>query len=71
VKADIVALYFDDKIISDPQINLGGRKIVMSSVAEELFPILARVLPKTSETLNFVDYTPARILKRREQPRAT
>ncbi|MEO5803723.1 MAG: alpha-glucuronidase family glycosyl hydrolase [Verrucomicrobiota bacterium] len=66
VKADIVALYFYDKIISDPQTKIGGRKFVVSTVAEELFPILARIFPAGSETLNFVDYTPSRIVKRRE-----
>jgi hypothetical protein len=64
VKADIVALYFYDKVLA--QSPLDGRKLVISSVAEELYPILARVLPKGSETLNFVDYTPSRIVKRRE-----
>jgi hypothetical protein len=38
----------------------------MSTIAEELFPILPLVLPNESETLNFVDYTPSRIVKRRE-----
>ncbi|PYJ04249.1 MAG: hypothetical protein DME25_10260, partial [Verrucomicrobia bacterium] len=66
VKADIVALHFYDKLISSPQLDLAHRKLIISSVSEELFPILARVLPPDSETLNFVDYTPARVLKRRE-----
>jgi hypothetical protein len=65
VKADIVALYFYDTLISDPQIKIAPRKLIMSTVAEELFPILARILPAGSETLNFVDYTPSRIVKRR------
>jgi hypothetical protein len=66
VKADIVALYFYDKLISDPTLNIAPGKFVMSTVAEELFPILARILPKGSETLNFVDYTPSRIVRRRD-----
>src|SRR5439155_16731208 len=66
VKADIVALYFYDKLISDPTLQIAPRKLVISTVAEELFPILARVLPAGSETLDFVDYTPSRIVKRRE-----
>ena len=69
VKADILALYFFDKIISDPQIRRrlpsGGKKFVVS-VAEELYPVLGRIFPAGCETLNFVDYTPARIVKRRE-----
>src|SRR5436190_15345283 len=66
LKADIVALYFYDRIISDPQIKIGGRRFILSTVAEELFPVLARILPQGSETLNFVDYTPSRVLKRRD-----
>ena len=62
VKADIVALYFHDQIISD----FKSGKFIMSTVAEELFPILAKILPPGSETLNFVDYTPSRIVKRRD-----
>jgi hypothetical protein len=66
LKADIVALYFYDRIISDPQIKIGGRRFILSSVAEEVFPILAQILPQSTETLNFVDYTPSRVLKRRD-----
>ena len=65
VKADLVALYFYDKLISNVQFTATRKKVVFSSVAEELFPILGSVLPAGSETLNFVDYTPSRILKRR------
>ncbi|HTL30670.1 MAG TPA: hypothetical protein VL282_15670, partial [Tepidisphaeraceae bacterium] len=64
VKADIVALYFFDRVLA--QSPLEGRKLVLSTVAEELYPILAKILPKGSETLNFVDYTPSRIVKRSE-----
>lgn len=66
LKADIVALYFYDRIISDPQIKVGSRRYIFSTVAEELFPVLGQFLPQGSETLNFVDYTPSRVLKRRE-----
>ncbi len=65
VKADVVALYFYDKLISEPRFQSARKKFVLSTVAEELFPMLARVLPEGSETLNFVDYTPSRIVKRR------
>lgn len=65
VKADIVALYFYDKLLAGSDLK-NSRKLVISSLAEELFPILPRLLPKDAETLNFVDYTPSRILKRRE-----
>lgn len=65
VKGDIVALYFFDRIISQPRFKEAHKKFVINSVAEELYPILPRVLPVGSETLNFIDYTPARIVKRR------
>ena len=69
-KGDVVSLYFYDRLFTDLRALQGTRrpdaKIVVNSAAEELFPILPRVLPAGSETLNFVDYTPARILKRRE-----
>jgi len=80
VKGDIVALYFYDRLISAEvaeaeasarQSRPGSRgfhlpKFIFNSVAEELFPVLARIAPPGSETLNFVDYTPARIVQRRE-----
>ncbi len=69
VKADILALYFFDRIIADAQIQrlvqAAGKKFVVS-VAEELYPVLGRIFPAGCETLNFVDYTPSRIVKRRE-----
>jgi hypothetical protein len=70
VKGDIVSLYFYDRLLTELNALEGteGRdiKVIINSVAEELIPILPRVLPPDSETLNFVDYTPARILKRRD-----
>jgi hypothetical protein len=69
VKGDIVILYFYDRLLTDLKVMKGtshpDAKIVIDSAAEELFPVLARLLPPGSEALNFVDYTPARILKRR------
>jgi hypothetical protein len=66
VKADIVALYFFDEIIAQPRFKASHKKFVISSMAEELYPILPRVLPKGSETLNFIDYTPSRIVERQK-----
>ncbi|NUQ64277.1 MAG: hypothetical protein HUU20_17545 [Pirellulales bacterium] len=69
VKGDIVLLYFYDRLLTDLKaLETADRRsvrIIINSAAEELFPILPRILPPGSETLNFVDYTPARILKRR------
>jgi hypothetical protein len=70
VKGDVVALYFYDRLLAELQVMRGTRrpdvKFVFNSVAEELLPVLPRMLPPGSETLNFVDYTPSRILDRRE-----
>ncbi|HPO16380.1 MAG TPA: sialidase family protein [Candidatus Hydrogenedentes bacterium] len=70
VKGDIVSLYFYDRLFTDlkalERIDASHVKIIINCAAEELFPILPKILPQGSETLNFVDYTPARILKRRE-----
>jgi len=69
-KGDVVSLYFYDRLLTDLKAIQGTRrpdvKVIINSAAEELFPILPRVLPPGSETLNFVDYTPARILKRHD-----
>jgi len=69
-KGDIVSLYFYDRLLTDLKAMQGTSrpdvKLIINSVAEELFPILPWILPSGSEALNFVDYTPARILKRRD-----
>lgn len=64
VKADVVALYFFDRILA--QTKLTKQKLIVSSVAEELFPLLPKILPVGCETLNFIDYTPSRVLARKE-----
>ncbi len=51
-------------------LNRSSRRCHESSssvaIAEELFPILASIFPPGSETLNFIDYTPSRIVKRQD-----
>lgn len=70
VKGDIVALYFYARLLRELSVVEGTLRpnmpFVLTNVAEELFPILARLLPRGWETMNFVDYTPARTLKRRD-----
>ena len=74
VKGDLTALHLYDRLMNivdlrrsskDPTRPGEPRKLIYGSVAEELFPILERILPAGSETLNFIDYTPTRILRRR------
>jgi len=70
VKADLTTLYFLDRLIREGDVFRNTKrpdiKLVYYAFAEELYPLLDRILPPGSETLNFVDYTSSRILKRRE-----
>jgi hypothetical protein len=69
VKGDLVSLYFYDRLLDDLHALRDTRrpdlKIVYGQLAEELFPVLGKILPPGSEMLNLIDYTPARILRRR------
>ena len=73
VKGDIVALYFYDRLLTDLNVLADTQRpdltVIINSAAEELFPVLSRILPAGAETLNVVDYTPSRILRRRERLR--
>ena len=70
VKGDIVALYFYDRLLNEIEaLKKSSRpdmKFIYNNVAEELFPVLGSLVPRGWETLNFVDYTASRIVKRRE-----
>ena len=70
VKGDIVALYFYDRLLNEIHALKESRcpdmKFIYNSVAEELFSLLGNLVPHGWETLNFVDYTASRIVKRRE-----
>ena len=70
VKGDIVALYFYDRLLNEIYALKESRrpdmKFIYNSVAEELFPVLESLVPRGWETLNFVDYTASRIVKRRK-----
>ena len=70
VKGDIVALYFYDRLLHEMHALRESRrpdmKFIYNSIAEELFPVLGSLVPRGWETLNFVDYTASRIVKRRE-----
>jgi len=70
VKGDIVALYFYDRLITDlgvlKETKRPDVKVVYMNAAEELFPILPKLVPPGSELLNFVDYTASRIVRRKD-----
>lgn len=70
VKGDIVALYYYDLFFCErnalSQTAKPKIRLMFMYFAEELYPILTRVLPKDTEITCYIDYTPTRILKRRE-----
>ena len=65
--------YFYDRLLNQLRVLQGTRrpdmKFIYATGAEELYPLLERILPRGSETLSFVDYTPSRIVRRREKLR--
>ena len=70
VKGHITGLYFLTHLWTLPDV-LGKTKkpdarLVVYEVAEELYPILPRVLPKDSELVIVIDYNPTRVLRRRD-----
>ncbi len=68
VKGDLAGLCFLDRLRTDvvPVSAKPGARFVYYEVAEELFPILPRVMPGDTELLIVLDYTPTRVLRRRE-----
>ena len=70
VKGDIVALYFYDHLLNETEAlsdtTRPDMKFSINSVAEELYPVLPYLLKEGWEMMNFVDYTPSRIIKRRK-----
>lgn len=70
VKGDIAALYFMDHLINDVKALGASRRpdmpLVYVGIAEELQPVLQRILRPSSELMAFIDYTPSRVLRRRQ-----
>lgn len=68
VKGDIASLYFYDRLFGDFKILQGTKRpkiiVCYEGLAEELFPILGRILPPGSEALHEIDYTPSRVVHR-------
>jgi hypothetical protein len=69
VKGHITGLYFLSRLWASPEVLPKSRKpdarLVVYEVAEELLPILPRILPRGSELVLVVDYNPTRVLRRR------
>lgn len=70
VKGDIVGLYFYDRLLTElgalKQSARPDMKVILCHVAEELYPVVGRILPAGSEMMAAVDYTASRVLRRRE-----
>jgi hypothetical protein len=70
VKGNITGLCFLTRLWNSPEVLPRTRKpkarLVVYEVAEELYPILSRVLPKNSELVLVIDYNPTRVLRRRQ-----
>jgi hypothetical protein len=69
LKGGIAGLYFLARLWSSPAVLPQSRKpaarLVVYEPAEELFPILPRVLPQDSELVIVLDYNPTRVLRKR------
>jgi len=69
VKGHITGLCFLTRLWTSPAVLPKTRKpdarLVVYEVAEELYPILSRVLPRNSELVLVIDYNPTRVLRRR------
>ena len=70
VKGNITGLYFLLRLWNSPDVLPKTRKpdarLVVYDVAEELWPILPRIMPKNSEMIITMDYNPTRVLRRRK-----
>jgi hypothetical protein len=71
VKGDLAALCFFDSLVREKQLlaRPGGRgeiKLVYAEVSEELFPLVARMLPPGGEVRSVIDYTASRVLRQRD-----
>jgi hypothetical protein len=71
LKGDLSTIAFFDALLRDKDLlkRPNGQpdiKLVYTGVVEELFPLLARLVPPGGEVLSFIDYTASRQLKQRD-----
>jgi hypothetical protein len=70
VKGHITGLYFMLRLWNSPDVRPKSRRpdarLVVYEVAEELWPILPRILPKGAEQSIVMDYNSTRVLRRRK-----
>jgi hypothetical protein len=69
LKGDLSSLWFLDSLVREKKLlSRPGRddvRIVYCDVVEELFPLVARMIPPGGEVLSFIDYTASRQLMQR------
>ena len=69
LKGGIAGLYFLARLWSSPEVLPRSQKpaarLVVYEPAEELFPVLSRVLPEDAELVIVLDYNPTRVLRKR------
>ena len=68
LKSDLAALAFLDSLIAEKNLlaapgDGANIKLIYSGITAELFPLLAKIMPKGGEVLSFIDYTASRQLK--------
>jgi hypothetical protein len=71
LKGDLAGLEFLDSLIREKNLlaRPNGRpdvKLVYCDTVEELFPLVAKMLPPGGEVLSFIDYTASRQLRQRD-----
>ena len=71
LKGDLSALWFFDSLLRERKLlrrpdDSGDIKLVYSHIAEELLPLVSRILPSGGEIRGFIDYTASRALRRRD-----
>ena len=69
VKGNIVRLNYFDRLLNDSpflkDIGMKDKKYVFNGIAEELVPVIDRILGKNCELMLAIDYTPTRVLSRK------
>ncbi|HEY2251954.1 MAG TPA: alpha-glucuronidase family glycosyl hydrolase [Planctomycetaceae bacterium] len=70
LRGNVTALEFFNRLLADRELWRlpGGRaaKVVITDIDSALFPLLDKVLPPGTATLNFVDYTARRVAQHRD-----
>ncbi len=71
LKGDLASIWFFDSLLRERELLRrpgGGEdiRLVYNGVVAELFPLLARMVPRGGEVLSFIDYTASRQLRGRD-----